>query len=36
LAQACLAADLPRPRTIDYGELSLSEIYRDLYGIEGC
>jgi ABC-2 type transport system ATP-binding protein len=36
LAEACRARDLPAPRAIEYGELSLSEIYRDLYGIEGC
>lgn len=36
LAAACRARDLPQPRTIEYGEMSLSEIYRDLYGIEGC
>jgi ABC-2 type transport system ATP-binding protein len=36
LAEACRARDLPPLRTISYGEMSLSEIYRDLYGIEGC
>ncbi len=36
LAAACAAPGLPAPRSIDYGSMSLSEIYRDLYGIEGC
>lgn len=36
LAEACRAADLPAVRAIVYGEMSLSEVYRDLYGIEGC
>ena len=36
LAAACARADLPQPRAIEYGALSLSEIYRELYGVEGC
>jgi hypothetical protein len=35
LAAACADAELPAPRSIEYGSMSLSEIYRDLYGIEG-
>ena len=27
---------LPAPRTIRYGEVSLAELYRDLYGVEAC
>ena len=27
-------AELPRPRSIAYGELSLAELYRELYGVE--
>jgi len=27
--------DFPRPRGIEYGQLSLAELYRDLYGVEG-
>ena len=32
-----LAADevLPAPRVLDFGRLSLQELYRDLYGEEG-
>lgn len=26
----------PIPRAIEYGQLSLAELYRDLYGVEGC
>lgn len=25
-----------RPNAIEYGQLSLAELYRDLYGVEGC
>jgi ABC-2 type transport system ATP-binding protein len=34
---AALAADaeLPPPLAIEYGQLSLEELYRDLYGVEG-
>ena len=34
---AALAArnDLPAPRSIEHGQLSLQELYRDLYGVEG-
>lgn len=27
---------LPRPTSIEYGHLSLAELYRELYGVEGC
>jgi ABC-2 type transport system ATP-binding protein len=36
LAAACARRDLPRPRAIEYGSMSLAEIYRELYGVEGC
>lgn len=29
------AADLPAPQTVEYGRLSLRELFRDLYGVEG-
>ncbi len=29
-------AALPAPATIEYGQISLQELYRDLYGVEGC
>jgi len=35
-AKALASADLPRPRAFEYGRLSLAEIYRELYGVEGC
>jgi ABC-2 type transport system ATP-binding protein len=37
-ALASLAArpDLPPPRSVHYGELSLTELYHDLYGVEAC
>ncbi len=28
--------DLPPPCSVQYGELSLRELYRDLYGVEAC
>jgi len=28
--------DLPPPTSVRYGELSLRELYRDLYGVEAC
>ncbi|MFN0009714.1 MAG: ATP-binding cassette domain-containing protein [Planctomycetota bacterium] len=36
LARALAAPDLPRPRAAEYGELSLGDLYRELYGVEGC
>ncbi len=36
LAAALVSPLLPRPRTIASGELSLPELYRDVYGVEGC
>lgn len=35
LAALWAAADLPAPCAAAYGELSLPELYRDLYGVEG-
>ncbi|MDP6538252.1 MAG: ATP-binding cassette domain-containing protein [Planctomycetota bacterium] len=28
--------DVPRPTALSFGELSLAELYRDLYGVEAC
>lgn len=36
LARLFARPDLPRPRAIRYGEISLAELYRDLYGVEAC
>jgi ABC-2 type transport system ATP-binding protein len=36
LAALFARADLPRPLTIDYGELSLEELFSELYGEEAC
>jgi ABC-2 type transport system ATP-binding protein len=36
LARALEARELPRPRAAQYGELSLAELYREIYGVEGC
>lgn len=33
---ALASAELPRPKAFEYGRLSLAEIYRELYGVEGC
>jgi ABC-2 type transport system ATP-binding protein len=35
VAALCTAAGLPSPAKIEYGQLSLAELYRDLYGVEG-
>lgn len=35
-AAAFASAELPRPKAFEYGRLSLAEIYRELYGVEGC
>ena len=37
-ALASLLSDpaCPAPRTLAYGELSLAELYRELYGVEAC
>ena len=36
LANLATLKDLPAPRAVEYGRLSLAELYRDLYGVEGC
>ena len=36
LAAALASPALPRPRSVAAGELSLSELYREVYGVEGC
>ena len=36
LARALASPDLPRPRAAEYGELSLADLYREIYGVEGC
>lgn len=35
---AAVAADraLPAPEAVEYGQISLAELYRELYGVEGC
>lgn len=35
LAKLSSQTDLPAPRTIAFGEISLEELYRNLYGVEG-
>jgi ABC-type multidrug transport system ATPase subunit len=35
LGALAAARDLPAPDSAVYGELSLAELYRDLYGVEG-
>ena len=36
LAALCSATELPPPARIEYGELSLEDLYRDLYGTDAC
>jgi ABC-2 type transport system ATP-binding protein len=36
LAAALSSPGLPRPRALQFGELSLAELYREVYGVEGC
>lgn len=36
LAQLGGLAGLPAPRSVQYGELVLRDLYRDLYGVEAC
>jgi len=36
LAQLARHEDLPAPLAIEHGRLSLRELYRELYGVEGC
>jgi ABC-type multidrug transport system ATPase subunit len=36
LSAAFALRGLPPPAVIGYGQLSLSELYRELYGVEGC
>ena len=36
LARAFSDPEWPKPLSIEYGQLSLAELYRDLYGVEGC
>jgi len=36
LAALAARADLPPPSSVQYGELSLRELYHDLYGVEAC
>ena len=35
LARMCALDDLPAPRAITHGRISLSELYQSLYGVEG-
>ena len=34
LARVSMDSNLPRPEGIEYGQLSLAELYRDIYGVE--
>jgi ABC-2 type transport system ATP-binding protein len=36
LAALFAAPDTPRPESLRYGELSLADLYRELYGVEAC
>lgn len=36
LARLGAERSIPPPQTVEYGQLSLQELYRDLYGVEGC
>ncbi len=36
LAQLAAATELPKPTSLRHGELSLGELYRELYGVEAC
>lgn len=36
IAAVCSNDSIPRPRSIEFGALSLAELYRELYGVEGC
>lgn len=36
LARALALQSLPAPLSIEHGKLSLAELYRELYGVEGC
>ncbi len=35
LAAFCELRDLPAPRSVQHGHISLRELYRDIYGVEG-
>lgn len=36
LGRALALRELPAPLSIEHGKLSLAELYRELYGVEGC
>lgn len=36
LSQLAALAELPAPSSVQYGELALRDLYRDLYGVEAC
>lgn len=36
LASLATRSELPPPRAVEFGQLSLQELYRELYGVEGC
>ncbi len=36
IAAVCTSKTIPRPRTIEFGALSLAQMYRELYGVDGC
>ncbi len=35
IAAVCASASIPGPRSIEFGALSLAEVYRELYGVDG-
>lgn len=36
MAAVCTSPTIPRPRSMEFGALSLAQMYRELYGVEGC
>jgi ABC-2 type transport system ATP-binding protein len=36
IAAVCTSTVIPRPRSIEFGALSLAQMYRELYGVDGC
>ncbi len=36
IAAVCTSMTIPRPRSIEFGALSLAQMYRELYGVDGC
>jgi ABC-type multidrug transport system ATPase subunit len=36
LRELAARTELPAPQTVEYGQVSLQQLYRDLYGVEAC